>query len=61
MEAAQAPAQMAGQAHSSFTNVNHIAHLSSALVGVALIWMISCIAPREHAMRQPHQKETHLK
>ncbi|KAI5056438.1 hypothetical protein GOP47_0028256 [Adiantum capillus-veneris] len=47
MEAAQASAQMAGQAHRSFTNVNHIAHLSGALVGVALIWILSSLTPRQ--------------
>ena len=47
MDAAQASAQMAGQSQHSFGNVNHIAHLSGALVGVLLIWLISCIAPHE--------------
>lgn len=57
MEAAQASALMAGQAHRSFANVNHIAHLSGALVGVALIWMINCITPRDHSTGQPNRKE----
>lgn len=61
MDAAQASAQMAGQVHHNFTNVNHIAHLSGALVGVVLIWLISRIPPREHAIGQPQQKRPHLK
>lgn len=57
MEAAQASAQMAGQAYSQFANVNHIAHLSGALVGAALIWLISHVPSQEHALEQPQQKK----
>ncbi|KAL1829362.1 hypothetical protein ACET3Z_007774 [Daucus carota] len=43
MEAAQASTSMSGsfRGSSAFQNVNHIAHLSGALIGVALVWLIS--------------------
>ncbi|KAI5669333.1 hypothetical protein M9H77_19186 [Catharanthus roseus] len=43
MEAAQASAGLAGNLRQGYAlqNVNHIAHLSGALVGVALIWLLS--------------------
>lgn len=44
-EAAQASASIGGRlwgAH-AVTAVNHIAHLSGALIGVVLIWMLSRI------------------
>jgi len=44
MEAAQASTQMAGKTFMGAANINHIAHLSGALVGVALIWLLNGIA-----------------
>ncbi|GAA0176227.1 serine protease [Lithospermum erythrorhizon] len=44
MEAAQGSSQLAGNfrgVNSSLMNVNHLAHLSGALVGVVLIWLLS--------------------
>jgi membrane associated rhomboid family serine protease len=63
MNAAQASAQMAGQSQHSFGNVNHIAHLSGALVGVLLIWLISRIAPHEKLIsdHSKQEKATHRK
>ncbi|KAG0610283.1 hypothetical protein M758_7G053500 [Ceratodon purpureus] len=43
MEAAQASTQLAGRTYMGAANINHIAHLSGALVGVALIWMLNGI------------------
>lgn len=40
MEAAQASTGLSSGG-SALQNVNHIAHLSGALIGVALIWLIS--------------------
>lgn len=40
MEAAQASTGLSGGG-STLQNVNHIAHLSGALIGVALVWLIS--------------------
>ncbi|KAH7291982.1 hypothetical protein KP509_29G044900 [Ceratopteris richardii] len=57
MEAAQASAQMAGQTHLRFTNVNHIAHLSGALVGAALIWMLSQLTPKQQADKEHKLQE----
>lgn len=46
MEAAQASTGLAGgiRGGSALQNVNHIAHLSGALIGVALIWLLSGIS-----------------
>ncbi|KAK1375827.1 rhomboid-like protein 11, chloroplastic [Heracleum sosnowskyi] len=43
MEAAQASTSMSGsfRGSSALQNVNHIAHLSGALIGVALVWLLS--------------------
>lgn len=43
MEAAQASTGLAGRGGSSLMNVNHIAHLSGALVGVFLVWLLGRI------------------
>ncbi|KAL6533910.1 Rhomboid-like protein 11, chloroplastic [Orobanche hederae] len=45
MEAAQASARLGGSLRGGFglQNVNHIAHLSGALVGVLLIWLLSSV------------------
>ncbi|KAF9615392.1 hypothetical protein IFM89_023043 [Coptis chinensis] len=40
MEAAQSSAGLSGRGY-ALQNVNHIAHLSGALVGVALMWLLS--------------------
>jgi len=51
MEAAQASTGLAGGIHggSALQSVNHIAHLSGALIGVALIWMLSGISSEPDA------------
>ena len=43
MEAAQASTGLSGSVRGGYAvqNVNHIAHLSGALVGVALVWLLS--------------------
>jgi membrane associated rhomboid family serine protease len=42
MEAAQASTSLPGTFRGgSLQNVNHIAHLSGALVGVLLVWLLS--------------------
>lgn len=42
MEAAQASTGIAGGFRGNgLQNVNHLAHLSGALIGVALIWLLS--------------------
>lgn len=43
MEAAQASTGIAGgfRGGNGLQNVNHLAHLSGALIGVALIWLLS--------------------
>ncbi|KAM5565476.1 rhomboid-like protein 11, chloroplastic [Rosa sericea] len=43
MEAAQASTGLAGRGGSSLMNVNHIAHLSGALVGVFIVWLLGRI------------------
>lgn len=44
MEAAQASTSLSGTFRGgSMQNVNHIAHLSGALVGVVLVWLLSKI------------------
>lgn len=52
MEAAQASAGLPGSFNRGYNlqNINHIAHLSGALVGVALVWLISRIPspPSDH-------------
>ncbi|CAN4076558.1 unnamed protein product [Withania somnifera] len=54
MEAAQASTGLAGVIHggSAVQNVNHIAHLSGALIGVALIWMLSGISSEPNARKK---------
>ncbi|KAF5203701.1 Rhomboid-like protein 11 protein [Thalictrum thalictroides] len=42
MEAAQASAGMSGTGY-GLQNVNHIAHLSGAMIGVFLVWLLSKI------------------
>lgn len=43
MEAAQGSTELAGNFRGGYAlqNVNHIAHLSGALIGVLLIWLLS--------------------
>lgn len=43
MEAAQASTGLSGSFHRGYAlqNVNHIAHLSGALIGVLLVWLLS--------------------
>lgn len=43
MEAAQASTGLSGalRGSSALQNVNHIAHLSGALIGVVLVWLLS--------------------
>lgn len=43
MEAAQASAGLSGTIYGGYSlqTVNHIAHLSGALVGVVLVWLLS--------------------
>nr|AIY60750.1 rhomboid protein Ginbi_RBL11 [Ginkgo biloba] len=62
MEAAQASAQVGGSISRGFPleNINHIAHLSGALLGVALIWLVSRIPPGEPKERQ-QKKLSHRK
>ncbi len=43
METIHSSAQLAGHTYGAAANINHIAHLSGALVGVALIWLINQI------------------
>ncbi|XVE97544.1 hypothetical protein REPUB_Repub03eG0028400 [Reevesia pubescens] len=50
MEAAQASTGLSGSSY-SLQSVNHIAHLSGALIGVLLVWLLSKIPS------QPHDKE----
>ncbi|KAL4193973.1 hypothetical protein AMTRI_Chr05g56860 [Amborella trichopoda] len=52
MEAAQASAGLSGAIGSGYSNINHIAHLSGALIGAALIWLISRIPS------QPKQRKS---
>ncbi|XP_057799622.1 rhomboid-like protein 11, chloroplastic [Salvia miltiorrhiza] len=50
MEAAQASASLGGSFRGggyAMQNVNHIAHLSGALIGVVLIWMLSSVTPTD--------------
>lgn len=51
MEAAQASAQLGGRAYNSSMNINHIAHLSGALVGVALIWVLKQLPSGENEQK----------
>ncbi|KAJ4957670.1 hypothetical protein NE237_024781 [Protea cynaroides] len=45
MEAAQASTGLAGNfSGGHFQNINHIAHLSGALIGVGLVWIISKVS-----------------
>ncbi|CAK7353348.1 unnamed protein product [Dovyalis caffra] len=51
MEAAQASAAMTGPFRGTYLvqSVNHIAHLSGALIGVVLVWLVSRIpSPPDH-------------
>lgn len=45
MEAAQSSAMLGGSARGGYAvqNVNHVAHLSGALIGVLLIWLLSSV------------------
>lgn len=55
MEAAQASAGLSGSFNRGYylQNINHIAHLSGALVGVALVLLISRIPslPSDHGVQ----------
>ncbi|XP_024396022.1 rhomboid-like protein 11, chloroplastic isoform X1 [Physcomitrium patens] len=53
MEAAQASTQLAGRTFMGASNINHIAHLSGALVGVLLIWLLNGIS---HLADKPSSK-----
>ena len=44
MEAAQASAGLSGGGY-AVQNVNHIAHLSGALIGAGLVWILSRVPP----------------
>lgn len=62
MDAAQASTQFVGNNSRilGVENINHIAHLSGALVGVALIWLFSKIPsgqPKEGQQRKPYLKK----
>lgn len=62
MEAAQASTQIVGNNSRSFgvANINHVAHLSGALLGVALIWILSQVPsgqPKEGQQRKPYLKK----
>lgn len=62
MDAAQASTQFVGNNSRilGVENINHIAHLSGALVGVALIWLLSKIPsgqPKEGQQRKPYLKK----
>ncbi|XP_050227444.1 rhomboid-like protein 11, chloroplastic [Mercurialis annua] len=55
MEAAQASAALSGSFRGGYAmqGVNHIAHLSGALIGVVLVWLVSRIPslPEEHTSK----------
>lgn len=62
MEAAQASTQIVGNNSRSFgvANINHVAHLSGALLGVALIWILSRVPsgqPKEGQQKKPYWKK----
>lgn len=62
MEAAQASTQIMGNNGRIFgvENINHIAHLSGALLGVTLIWILSQIPsgqPKEGQQKKPFLKK----
>lgn len=61
-EAAQASTQIVGNNGRSFgvENINHVAHLSGALLGVTLIWILSQIPsgqPKEGQQKKPFLKK----
>lgn len=62
MEAAQESTQIVGNNGRSFgvENINHVAHLSGALLGVTLIWILSQIPsgqPKEGQQKKPFLKK----
>ncbi|CAL8996578.1 unnamed protein product [Prunus brigantina] len=60
MEAAQASTALSGPfgGGSSLMNVNHIAHLSGALVGVFLVWILSKVPSEPPAQGSNFQSKT---
>ncbi|KAJ7551634.1 hypothetical protein O6H91_06G022300 [Diphasiastrum complanatum] len=58
MEAARSSAQMGGKLYGS-TAINHIAHFSGALVGVALIWALSKLPSGVPAKKENLKKQSH--
>ncbi|XP_010541649.1 PREDICTED: rhomboid-like protein 11, chloroplastic [Tarenaya hassleriana] len=60
MEAAQASAGVSGTVYGGYSlqTVNHIAHLSGALVGVVLVWLLSRFPsePTDQKVKKPHRR-----
>lgn len=60
MEAAQASAGLSGTIYGGYSlqTVNHIAHLSGALVGVVLVWLLSKFPSEsvDQEVKKPPQK-----
>lgn len=59
MEAAQASAALSGTFRGGYPmqSVNHIAHLSGALIGAVLVWLVSRIpSPPDHETSKLHGK-----
>lgn len=60
MEAAQGSSRLAGNfqgVNNTLMNVNHIAHLSGALVGVVLIWLLTRVPSPSDDYTPKTQKE----
>ncbi|GAB2233449.1 hypothetical protein Droror1_Dr00002672 [Drosera rotundifolia] len=56
MEAAQASAGMSNAGGYSLQTVNHIAHLSGALIGALLVYLVSKIPAESPEPKQPNRK-----
>lgn len=64
MEAARASTNLQGSFRGGYAlqSVNHLAHLSGALIGVALVWLLSRVpshAPERDASALKKKKDLH--
>lgn len=65
MEAAQASAGLSSSLNGGYAlqSINHIAHLSGALIGVLLVWLVSRVpspSPDQDSLKLKEKKDKNL-